>query len=98
MPTGLDRLDAIAIALAVLPLLIRRTRQQVLVSPLVIAVILLTHSYAKSSFVIGTLLLAVSLWWIIRIRTAAAALDRRRSSSDHPTWDRQRRSPAVQDA
>ena len=75
VPTGLDRLGAIAVALAVLPLLIRRTRQQVLVSPLIIAVIVLTHSYTNSSFVIGALLLAISMWWITRIRPAAAYSD-----------------------
>ncbi len=75
VPTGLDRLGAIAVALAVLPLLIRRTRQQVLVSPLIIAVIVLTHTYTNTSFVIGVLLLAISLWWITRIRPAAAYSD-----------------------
>jgi hypothetical protein len=74
-PTGLDRLGAIAVALAILPLLLRRTQQQVLVSPLVIAVIVLTHSYTTSGFVIGALLLAISLWWINRIRPAAAYSD-----------------------
>ncbi len=74
-PTGLDRLGAIAVALAILPLLLRRTQQQVLVSPLVIAVIVLTHSYTTSGFVIGALLLAISLWWITRIRPAAAYSD-----------------------
>jgi hypothetical protein len=74
-PTGLDRLGAIAVALAILPLLLRRTQQQVLVSPLVIAVIVLTHSYTTSGFVIGALLLAIGLWWITRIRPAAAYSD-----------------------
>ena len=74
-PTGLDRLGAIAVALAVLPLLIRRTQQQVLVSPAVIAVIVLTHNYTTTGFAIGALLLAISGWWITRIRPAAAYSD-----------------------
>ena len=74
-PTGLDRLGAIGVGLAVLPLLLRRTWQQVLVSPLVIASILLTHSYTNTSFVIGALLIAISLWWTTRIRPAGAYSD-----------------------
>jgi hypothetical protein len=78
-PTGLDRLGAIAIALAILPLLIRRTQHQVLVSPVVITLVLLTQTYTNTNLLIGALLVAMSLWWITRIRPAAAYSD-----PDHP--------------
>jgi hypothetical protein len=74
-PTGLDRLGAIAIALAILPLLIRRIQHQVLVSPVVITLVLLTQTYTNTNLLIGALLVAMSLWWITRIRPAAAYSD-----------------------
>jgi hypothetical protein len=79
--TGLGRLGAIAVALAILPLFIRRTDRQILLSPLVIAVILWTHSYGNTAFVIGALLVSISLWWITRIRPAAAYSDPRHPAS-----------------
>jgi hypothetical protein len=74
-----DRLGAIAVGLAVLPLLIRRFTYQVIVSPLAIGVVMFTHSYTNTAVVIGVLLAAIVVWWLVRIRPAAAFAD-----PDHP--------------
>jgi hypothetical protein len=75
LPPGLDQLGAIAVGLAVLPLLIGRVPTQIFVSPLVVAVILVTYTYTNVSFIIIALLVAITLWWITRIRPAAAYAD-----------------------
>ena len=74
-----DRLGAIAVSLAVLPLLIRRFTYQVIVSPVAIGAVMFTHSYTNTAVVIGVLLAAIIVWWLVRIRPAPAFAD-----PDHP--------------
>ncbi|HKO34020.1 MAG TPA: hypothetical protein VJY85_09765, partial [Candidatus Limnocylindria bacterium] len=81
LPTGLDRLGAVTVALAILPLLVHRTGQQILLSPLVVSVVLLTHSYTNTNVVIVAMLTAVTGWWLSRLRPAAAYSNPRHPAS-----------------
>jgi Hsp70 protein len=74
-----DRLGGIAVGLAVLPLLIRRFTYQLIVSPVVVGVVMFTHSYTNTAVVIGVLLIAIIAWWLTRIRPASVFAD-----PDHP--------------
>jgi hypothetical protein len=79
LPNGIDQLGTIATALAILPLILRRPDHQILVSPVVVGIVIWTHDYANTTLVIGILVAAITLWWITRIRPAAA-----RSGPAHP--------------
>jgi hypothetical protein len=75
LPNGIDELGTIAAAVAVLPLVAHRFDHQILLSPLVVGVVIWTHSYTNMALVIGALLAAITLWWITRIRPAGAYSD-----------------------
>jgi hypothetical protein len=48
---------------------------------MVIALVLLTHSYTDTGFIIGALLLAMAVWCIARIRPASAYSDQHHRTS-----------------
>jgi len=75
LPDGVDQLGTIAAGLAVLPLVLRYIERQVIASPLVIGVVIWTHSYTNMTVVIGILLAAIIGWWLLRIRPAGAYAD-----------------------
>ena len=75
LPNGIDQIGTIAVALAVLPLLVHRLDHQILISPIVVGIVIWTHSYTNMALVIGALLAAITLWWITRIAPAAAYRD-----------------------
>jgi hypothetical protein len=79
LPDGVDQLGTIATGLAVLPLVLRYLERQVIASPLVIGIVIWTHSYTNMTVVIGILLAAIIGWWLLRIRPAGAYAD-----ANHP--------------
>jgi hypothetical protein len=85
LPNGIDELGTIATALAILPLLLNRLDQQVLGSPVVVGIVIWTHSYPNTGLVIGALLAAIAIWWIRRIRPAAAYSDRTHPATHWPS-------------
>src|SRR5262249_46377757 len=72
LPVGIEQLGTIAVALAILPLTLRRIDHQILASPFVIAAVVWTHSFTNMAVVIGVLLIAITLWWLTRIRPTSA--------------------------
>ena len=71
LPVRVARLGFIAVCLAISAVLIRRSIYQVIASPVLITVALISFDYTNIMITIGVLLVCMLVWWISRISPAA---------------------------